>query len=91
MGAYHYPVQSRLTVTQPVVEYPNDFALWAATALQDSSQVEKLSSFDPFDYDHPEQVREAMVDILAVISVGFAYCPLGPALGLSFIRARPPW
>lgn len=61
---YYHLLQSRLTVTQPVVEYPNDFALWAATALQDSKLAEKLSSFDPFEYDHMEQVREAMVDIL---------------------------
>jgi hypothetical protein len=61
---YYHLLQSRLAVTQPVVEYPNDFALWAATALQDSKLAEKLSSFDPFDYDHMEQVREAMVEIL---------------------------
>ena len=63
---YYHLLQSRLAVTQPVVEYPNDFAFWAATALQDSKLAEKLSSFDPFDYDHMEQVREAMVDILEV-------------------------
>jgi Family of unknown function (DUF5752) len=61
---YYHLVQSRLAVTQPVVEYPNEFALWAATALQDSKLAEKLSSFDPFDYDHMDQVREAMLDIL---------------------------
>lgn len=61
---YYHLLQSRLTVTQPVVEYPNDFALWAATALQDSKLAEKLCSFDPFEYDDMEHVREAMVDIL---------------------------
>jgi hypothetical protein len=61
---YYHLVQSRLAIIQPVVEYPNDFALWAATALQDSKLAEKLSSVDPFEYDHMEQVREAMVDIL---------------------------
>ncbi len=61
---YYHLLQSRLAVTQPIVEYPNDFAFWAATALQDSKLAEKLSSFDPFDYEHMEQVREAMVDIL---------------------------
>jgi len=60
---YYHLLQSRLTVTQPVVEYPNEFALWAATALQDSKLAEKLSSFDPFDYDNMEEVRGAMVDI----------------------------
>jgi len=61
---YYHLLQSRLTATQPVVEYPNEFALWAATALQDSKLAEKLSSFDPFDYDNLEEVRGAMVDIL---------------------------
>ena len=61
---YYHLLQSRLSVTQPVVEYPNEFALWAATALQDSKLAEKLSSFDPFEYDHMEAVRGAMVDIL---------------------------
>ena len=61
---YYHLLQSRLAVTQPVVEYPNEFALWAATALQDSKLAEKLSSFDPFDYDDMEQVREAMLEIL---------------------------
>jgi hypothetical protein len=61
---YYHLLQSRLAVTQPVVEYPNEFALWAATALQDMKLAEKLSSFDPFDYDSMEEVRGAMVDIL---------------------------
>lgn len=61
---YYHLLQSRLAVTQPVVEYPNDFALWAATALQDSKLAEKLSSFDPFDYGDMKQVREAMLEIL---------------------------
>jgi hypothetical protein len=61
---YYHLVQSRLAVTQPVVEYPNDFALWAATSLQDSKLAEKLSSFDPFDYDDFQRVREAILDIL---------------------------
>lgn len=61
---YYHLLQSRLAVTQPVVEYPNEFALWAATALQDSKLAEKLSSFDPFEYDNMEEVRESMVEIL---------------------------
>lgn len=61
---YYHLLQTRLSVTQPVVEYPNEFALWAATALQDSKLAEKLSSLDPFEYDRMEEVRGAMVDIL---------------------------
>jgi hypothetical protein len=61
---YYHLVQGRLAVSPPTVEYPNDFALWAAMALQDSALAEKLSSFDPLDYDNLGQVRQAMVDIL---------------------------
>lgn len=61
---YYHLLQSRLTLSQPEVEYPNDFAMWAATALQDARLAEKLSSFDPFEYGDLAQVRQAMVDIL---------------------------
>ena len=48
---YYHIFQSRLAITQPAEEYPNEFARWAADALQDSKLAEQLSSFDPFDYD----------------------------------------
>jgi len=56
--------QSRLTVFQPTLEYPNDFAQWAAMALHDIRLAEKLSSFDPFEAGDLEQVRQGLVDIL---------------------------
>ena len=61
---YYHLIQSRLVLTTPAVEFPNDFALWAAAALQDVKLAEKLSSFDPFDYESLEKVRQAMVDLL---------------------------
>jgi hypothetical protein len=61
---YYHLVQSRLTVSQPAVEFPNDFALWAAMALQDMALAEKLSSFDPLGYENLGHVRQAMVDII---------------------------
>jgi hypothetical protein len=61
---YYHLVQSRLAVSQPAVEFPNDFALWAAMALQDMALAEKLSSFDPLEYENLGQVRQAMVDII---------------------------
>jgi hypothetical protein len=61
---YYHLLQSRLIQSQPMVEYPNDFAIWAASALQDSRLAEKLSSFDPFEYEDLAQVRQAMVDIM---------------------------
>jgi uncharacterized protein DUF5752 len=56
--------QSRLSINQPMLEYPNDFALWAATALHDDLLAEKLSAIDPFDYKDLTEVREAMVEEL---------------------------
>jgi hypothetical protein len=61
---YYHLLQSRLIQSQPEVEYPNDFAIWAAAALQDSQLAEKLSSFDPFEYENLAQVRQAMVDTM---------------------------
>jgi hypothetical protein len=61
---YYHLLQSRLNLSQPEVEYPNDFAIWAAKALQDARLAEKLSSFDPFEYEDLSQVRQAMVDIM---------------------------
>jgi hypothetical protein len=61
---FFHLIQSRLALSHPAVEYPNDFALWAANALQDSKLAEKLSSFDPFEYENLGQVRQAVVDVL---------------------------
>ena len=61
---YYHLLQSRLIQSTPAVEYPNDFAVWAASALQDSRLAEKLSSFDPFEYETLAEVRQAMVDIM---------------------------
>lgn len=61
---YYHLIQSWLAISPPAVEYPNDLALWAATALQDSKLAEKLSSFDPFEYEDLGEVRQAVVDIL---------------------------
>ena len=61
----HYHLwQSRMAISQPTVEYPNDLALWAKTALQDSRLAEKLSAIDPFGYENTEQVRDTLIDLL---------------------------
>jgi hypothetical protein len=56
--------RSRMAIAHPEVEYPNDFAIWAATALQDSKLAEKLSVIDPFAFEDMEQVREALAEIM---------------------------
>jgi hypothetical protein len=61
---YYHIFQSRLVLTDPDVEYPNDFAQWAGEALQDAKLAEQLSSFDPFDFQDLSQVRTAVLDII---------------------------
>jgi hypothetical protein len=61
---FYHLLQSRLALSVPAVEYPNDFASWAATALQDSRLAEKLSAVDPFDYGDLGQVRQVLLDLL---------------------------
>ncbi|MGO9314726.1 MAG: DUF5752 family protein [Syntrophobacteraceae bacterium] len=56
--------QSRMSMAHPAVEYPNDFAIWAVQALQDSRLAEKLSVIDPFVYEDMKQLRDALVDLL---------------------------
>jgi hypothetical protein len=85
---YYHLVQSRLAVSSPTVEFPNDFALWAAVALQDSALAEKLSSFDPLDYDNLGQVRQAMVDILEEYLWDLPFVPWARAgFGFHFCEA----
>lgn len=56
--------QSRMSIAHPEAEYPNDFAVWAATSLQDSRLAEKLSVFDPFTFEDMEEAREALAELL---------------------------
>ena len=85
---YYHLIQSRLALTTPGVEYPNDFALWAATALQDIKLAEKLSSFDPFDYATLEEVRQAMVDLLEEYLWDLPYIPWArPGFEFHFLEA----
>jgi hypothetical protein len=72
---YYHLIQSRLAISPPAVEYPNDLALWVATALQDSKLAEKLSSFDPFEYENLGEVRQAVVDILEEYLWDLPYVP----------------
>ncbi len=56
--------QSRMSITRPDVEYTNDFAVWAAKALQDGRLAEKLSVIDPFGFENMEQIRDTLLDLL---------------------------
>jgi hypothetical protein len=45
-------------------DYPNDFAQWAATSLQDLALAEKLANLDPYAYGNLERARAEIVDLL---------------------------
>jgi hypothetical protein len=72
---HYHLMQYRLAIAPPEVEYPNEFAHWAAFALQDSRLAEKLSAFDPFDYDDLEQVRGALIELLEEYLWDLRYIP----------------
>ena len=72
---YYHIFQSRLAITQSAEEYPNEFARWAANDLQDAKLAEKLSSFDPFDYENLTQLRQSVVDILEEYLWDIQYIP----------------
>lgn len=80
---FYHLFQYRLAIVAPAVEYPNDFALWAAKALQDAKLAEKLSSCDPFDYEDMVQVRRAVTDILEEYLWDLPYIPWARS-GLEF-------
>ena len=71
-----------------MVEYPNDFAFWAANALHDLKLAEKLSSIDPFEYENLTQIREALVELLEEYLWDFPYNPqVLPGFELYFCEA----
>ncbi|MDD3580590.1 MAG: DUF5752 family protein [Desulfobacca sp.] len=85
---YYHLFQYRLSLTYPGVEYPNEFAFWAANALQDNQLAEKLSSFDPFDFQNMVQVREALIDILDSYMWDLTYIPWArPGFEFDFCEA----
>ncbi len=80
--------QSRLALTQTVVEYTNDFALWAAKALNDPNLAERLGSIDPFEYEELTQIRDAMVELLEEYLWDFPFNPeVRPGYELYFCEA----
>lgn len=61
---YHHTHQYYLKATTEVPEYSNDFAVWAAEALEERALAEKLANLDLYDYSTIEEVREAIIYIL---------------------------
>ncbi len=80
--------QSPMAVAHPAVEYPNDFAIWAATALQDSRLAEKLSVIDPFGFENMVQIRDSLVDLMEGYLWDLPYVPwVRPGFEFYFCKA----
>jgi hypothetical protein len=62
---YHHTHQYYLKAAIENPEYPNDFAVWAAECLEERALAEKLASMDMFSYSHIEDVRRALINIIA--------------------------
>ncbi len=45
-------------------EYPNDFAVWAADALEEKILAERLANLNPFEFTNIEEIRTELVRII---------------------------
>ncbi|MCK4738558.1 MAG: hypothetical protein KAT46_01290 [Deltaproteobacteria bacterium] len=45
-------------------DYPNDFALWAASALEDKVLAEKFANLNPYEFSKIEDVRAELIRIV---------------------------
>ncbi|MGM0366127.1 MAG: DUF5752 family protein, partial [Actinomycetota bacterium] len=61
---FHHLYQSHLKYAYILRDYPNDFANWAAEALEDIALAEKLASFDPYHFATVAQARDVLTAII---------------------------
>jgi hypothetical protein len=61
---FHHLYQSHIKYAYIMRDFPNDFANWAAEALEDVALAEKLASFDPYEFSTVAQAREVLVSII---------------------------
>jgi len=61
---FHHLYQSHIKYAYLLRDYPNDFANWAAEALEDIALAEKLASFDPYDFQTVAQAKDVLTAII---------------------------
>jgi hypothetical protein len=61
---YHHTHQYYLKAAVEVPEYPNDFAVWAAEALEERALAEKLGGLDLYASADLEEVRRTLIRII---------------------------
>ncbi len=59
---HHHLCEVPLRFTFTFWDYPNDFAIWAASALEDHALAERLAVLDPFHERDIEVLRERALD-----------------------------
>jgi hypothetical protein len=72
---HHHLYRSQLRHRFGAWDFPNDFASWAATALEDRALAEKLSGLDPFADADLESARSALADVMEDHLDGLAFVP----------------
>ncbi len=61
---HHHLRETALRATFAAWDYPNDFAIWSARALEDRALAERLAVLDPFHERDIEVLRERVLDAL---------------------------
>lgn len=61
---FHHLYQSPFKNEFKALEYPNDFAQWAATSLEDMALAEKFANFDPYDFNNVGEAKIAVTEII---------------------------
>lgn len=59
---HHHLRETALRFTFAMWDYPNDFALWAAEALERRALAERLAALDPFHHTDLETLRELLLE-----------------------------
>ncbi|MCU0254808.1 MAG: DUF5752 family protein, partial [Acidobacteria bacterium] len=72
---HHHLYRSQLRHRFEAWDFPNDFASWAATALEDRVLAEKLSALDPFAATDLEAARNALLDVMEDHLDGLTFVP----------------
>ncbi len=61
---HHHLRETPLRFTFTTFGYPNDFALWAAEALEDRALAERLAVLDPFHARDLEALRQRVLEVV---------------------------
>ena len=61
---YNHTHQYYLKASIELPEYSNDFAVWAAEALEERALAEKVASLDLYAYKNIEEVRQGLISTL---------------------------